>query len=77
MSSEWREQRKALLLELVRHRGKVVGLVLGFCFGVLVLVFGFIKTLFVGLCLWGGYHLGSKVDNKEDLRRLLDRFFPK
>mgnify|MGYP001945638173 CR=1 FL=1 len=55
------------------NKGKVFGGIIGFAFAILVLSIGFFKTLFIALCTWLGYFLGSKSDSKEDMRELLER----
>jgi len=58
------------------HRGKFIGTMAGFFIGLCVLVFGFFKTLFVLLCTVIGLYIGGKVDNHEDLLRLLEKLIP-
>ncbi|MDR3349291.1 MAG: DUF2273 domain-containing protein [Acidaminococcales bacterium] len=58
------------------HRGRIVGVALALAVGVMFLVLGFFKTLFLLALMSGGYILGGKVDNKEDLLELLDRILP-
>ncbi|NPV28538.1 MAG: DUF2273 domain-containing protein [Firmicutes bacterium] len=47
---------------LERHRGKVLGVVLGLAVGLLIILFGFWKTVFVLLCVLIGYFLGRRFD---------------
>ena len=58
------------------HRGKFIGTMIGFFIGLSILVFGFFKTLFVLLCAVIGLYIGGKVDNHEDLFRLLEKLVP-
>jgi len=44
--------------------------------GIVILVFGFFKALFVILCVVIGYYIGKIVDNKESIREILDRILP-
>ncbi|HUW64312.1 MAG TPA: DUF2273 domain-containing protein [Spirochaetia bacterium] len=58
-----------------RHRGKVVGVVLGLLFGLLLVTWGFFKTVFVALCVVLGYLIGKRLDDHFDFRDILNRFF--
>lgn len=58
MNELWSE----LIEQVVRHRGKVVGTLLGLLFGWMVVEYGIGKTLFVALCLAAGFLIGSRVD---------------
>ena len=54
---------------LKEHKGKITGACLG-------LLISLLKAFFIVLCVCIGYILGKKVDNKEDIRKLLDRILP-
>ena len=58
------------------HKGKFFGGILGFLIAILVLNIGFFKTLFIVLCTWIGYYLGSKSDNKENFKELIEKIIP-
>ncbi len=58
------------------HKGKFFGGIIGFIIAILILNIGFFKTLFIVLCTWLGYYLGSKSDNKEDFRELIEKIIP-
>jgi uncharacterized membrane protein len=66
------------LLEEVwpQHSGKILGVLFGFVFGILVIVFGFFNTLFVALCVIAGYIVGKRIDQKEDIMEILDKLLP-
>lgn len=66
---------KILLEWLLTHRGKVLGVVIGFAFGMSAIIFGIVKTFFVTLCIVAGYFLGKNLDEKIDLREKLFKFF--
>ena len=55
------------------HRGKVTGAILGWCFGVLVLIIGFWNTMFLVFCLFIGAFLGTKFDSEEDFKKGIDQ----
>ena len=59
-----------------RHRGKSVGLIVGFLVSILLLTLGFFKTIFIVGCSTLGFFIGSKIDKHEDFRDLIDRILP-
>lgn len=58
------------------HSGKLLGVLLGFLFGILVITFGFFRTLFVAFCVVAGYVVGKRIDQKEDIMEILDKLLP-
>ncbi|MDD4664948.1 MAG: DUF2273 domain-containing protein [Clostridia bacterium] len=62
-----------ILLELLRHRGKIIGLLVGFIFAYLVITYGFWRTFFIILCLYIGFIIGKRTDDNESLRAVIDR----
>ena len=68
---------KKELLELYRNnKGKVNGTIIGLLFAVFVLLIGFFKTLFLVICVLLGYYIGKKIDNKESIIEVLEKFIP-
>lgn len=59
-----------------RHRGKLIGACVGFVIGLLILVFGFMKAIFLVFCAFIGYYIGKHIDKKEGLRDILDKILP-
>jgi len=59
-----------------QHSGKIVGVALGFILGVLIICFGFFRTLFVMLCVAAGFVVGKRIDEKEDILEILDKLLP-
>lgn len=59
-----------------QHSGKIVGATAGLLIGILIITFGFFRTLFVLLCIVAGYIIGKKIDEKEDLMDILDKLLP-
>ena len=57
------------------HRGKFIGSLIGLTFSVLVIKYGFLQTLFIGVCIYIGYVVGKRVDDNESLREVMDRIF--
>ena len=58
------------------NRGKVNGALIGLVLSILILSIGFFRTLLIALFVFGGYYIGKKVDNKEDIIEFLDRILP-
>ena len=58
------------------HNGKIIGVLVGFVIGILILTFGFFQTLFVALCAAAGYVVGKRIDQKEDIMEILDKLLP-
>ena len=48
------------------HRGCFLGAVLGALIAILVLLFGFWKMLFIGICAAFGLWLGNRIDKGDD-----------
>lgn len=68
---------KEKLMEIFsHHRGKTIGILVGLFFSIFVIWIGIIKTLFISLCVYLGYFIGKKVDDKEDFLVLLDKILP-
>lgn len=67
----WNEFAEQLLNP--QNRGRLLGIAGGLLFGVSAAVFGFLKTLFIAICVIIGYLVGKKVDEYGDFKRLLDR----
>jgi uncharacterized membrane protein len=59
---------------LEKHFGKIVGMILGLIFAILVVTLGFWKTVFILACIIIGFFIGKVIDNNVDLRDFLDRF---
>jgi len=64
-SENWRE-----------HRGKILGAILGLIIGIIIIVFGFLKAVFIVLCTVIGYFIGKIIDAKESFRDILDKILP-
>lgn len=58
-----------------RHRGKIMGVVLGLVFGWFAITYGVLKALFVSLCVLAGYFVGRLLDERLDWRELILRLF--
>lgn len=60
---------------LKNHRGKLIGIILGLCFGLMAAIFGFFKAVFIALCIIIGYFLGKRVDEHKNFKSLLEKLF--
>lgn len=58
-----------------RHRGKIIGVLLGLAFGWFAIVYGVLKALFVSICILVGYYIGCRLDERVDWRDFLQRLF--
>lgn len=59
------------------HRGKVLGALVGLVFALLILRFGFLQALFIGLLVLIGFMIGKRLDDtKEDIWDMLDKLLP-
>ncbi|WMM26916.1 DUF2273 domain-containing protein [Tissierella sp. MB52-C2] len=67
---------RELLESINNNRGKFFGALVGFLVAVLILIIGFLKTLFIFLCTCIGYILGSKSYKKIDFREILEKILP-
>lgn len=66
-----------LLEELwYNHSGKILGCAAGFLIGILIIAFGFFKTIFLLFCIVSGYLIGKRIDEKEDIMDILDKLLP-
>ena len=61
---------------ILTNNGKIIGAILGFIFGILLLFLGFFKTLLIFITTLVGYFVGSHWDIEGDLRKLLDKILP-
>lgn len=53
------------------------GAIFAFVLAILLLVFGFFKTLFILILTGAGYYVGTRYfENIEDFKELLDKLFP-
>ncbi|CCQ96002.1 conserved hypothetical protein [[Clostridium] ultunense Esp] len=70
---------KELFVEMMEYikanKNKTLGAFLGFLIGILILTIGFFKTIFIVLCTWLGFFIGSKSYSWEDIKGFLIRLF--
>jgi uncharacterized membrane protein len=56
------EFRRQLLEQLLRHRGKLAGAVVGLIFGWIVIALGVLRALFLLACILVGVYVGARAD---------------
>ena len=57
-------------------RWRIIGATVGLVVGILFLLLGFVRTVFLLLCIGIGFYIGYKMDAGEDLVDLLDNLLP-
>lgn len=68
--------KERILDFLIRNYGKSIGMLIGLTFSILTISIGIIKTIFIFLCVYGGYYFGNKIDKKENIEEVLDKILP-
>ena len=58
-----------------KHRGKVIGVILGLIFGLAVIFWGFWKAVFVTICIVIGLLIGKAIDSQFSFKEMLNRMF--
>lgn len=65
---------KKLLLDIITtHKGKAVGVLTGLVFGLITIIFGFLKAFFLSICIFIGYYIGNKIDKNGDMMSLIEK----
>ncbi|RCX16799.1 small integral membrane protein DUF2273 [Anaerobacterium chartisolvens] len=59
------------------HKGGVNGAIVGFVLASVILIIGFLNTLFIAIFVGIGYYIGKKLsEDKEYIKNLLDKILP-
>lgn len=66
---------KIFLFIIEEHRGKAIGILLGLVAGILVISYGFWRTLFIIFCIVLGYFIGKRLDDNQGLDHWLRQMF--
>lgn len=66
---------KIFLLIIEEHRGKAIGILMGLVAGILVISYGFWRTLFIIFCIVLGYFIGKRIDESQGLDHWLKQMF--
>ena len=69
----WQELLKKLL---ETSRWRIVGASVGLFVGILFILLGFFRAVFLLFCIGLGFYIGNKIDEGEDLVDLLDNLLP-
>lgn len=64
---------RELLVFFLAHKGRVLGAIFGLIAGILLLKYGFWKTLLVLICTVFGYFIGRRLDAGQELGDFLQR----
>ena len=65
-----------LILEIWdKHRGKIVGVILGLVFGWFAITYGLLKAVFVAMCIGLGFYAGKRLDEQVERPEFLSRMF--
>ena len=79
MNGFWTELAQKIsrffLWALDKHPGKLIGTILGFLLGLLVVSIGFWKALVLFIFVAIGFFLGKKQDDEKNLFEWITRFF--
>ncbi len=62
------------MADLIPHKGKIFGSIIGLSVGWIVIKYGVIRGLFVALCVVLGLYLGNRFDTRGDITDVVDRF---
>ena len=66
---------KILFSLLNEHRGKTIGVLLGLLVSILFVFLGFLKTIFIIICISLGYFIGRKLDENKKFEMWLKQIF--
>lgn len=66
---------KFIMHLLEYHRGKAIGILVGLVAGILMVVYGFWKTLLIILCVLVGYSIGRSLDENGGFDDWIQRVF--
>lgn len=59
------------------RRGGINGALIGLLIALGILIIGFIRMIFIVLCVIAGYYIGNKLSQDKDyIRNVLDRILP-
>ncbi len=57
------------------HRGKTIGILIGLLAAILFLSYGFLKTLFIIVCIILGYAIGKRIDEDKNFEQWIRKIF--
>jgi len=62
---------------LIYHRGKTIGILIGFLFSILVISIGLLETVFIAVCIYIGFIIGKRLDENESFQDLVNKLLGK
>jgi len=62
---------KEFLRIVVQNIGKITGAVLAFFIALMIAIFGLLKTIFIILCVFLGYYIGTLFDDGVSLKKII------
>ncbi len=69
---------KEILRIVIQNIGKIIGAVVAFFIALMIAIFGFLKTIFIVLCVLLGYYLGTLFDDglsfKKTIKDIMNLF---
>jgi uncharacterized membrane protein len=69
--------REKLLEYYKQHRGQINGAGIGLAAGILILLIGIFRTVFIVICVGLGWFIGKRYhEDKEYFKNLLDKILP-
>lgn len=66
---------RLLYFVLEQHRGKAIGIFLGLIASILIISYGFWKTIFIIVCIALGYFIGKEIDRSKSFDQWLKEVF--
>ncbi|MGI5921980.1 MAG: DUF2273 domain-containing protein [Syntrophomonadaceae bacterium] len=66
---------KILTYILQEHRGKTIGIILGLVASLLILTYGFWRSVFIIFCIVLGYFIGKRLDENKSFDSWLKQMF--
>lgn len=67
--------RQFILDLLADQKFRVIGAVIGFCFGLLTISIGLLKSIFVLICALAGFYVGKGMDINGGFAALVNKVF--
>ncbi|MDD2431317.1 MAG: DUF2273 domain-containing protein [Firmicutes bacterium] len=66
---------KEILDRLSPYKGRILGVIFGFFMAIVILNYGFFRSLVIAIFIFIGFYLGKQVDNRETLSDLWERLW--
>ncbi|MEN6461231.1 MAG: DUF2273 domain-containing protein [Syntrophomonas sp.] len=66
---------KILVYIVQEHRGKAIGIFMGLVASILIITYGFWRSLFIIFCIVLGYFIGKRIDEDKSFDSWLKQMF--